>query len=394
MSEPTPSPAGPGRPARPRVVMVGQVPPPHHGQAIATQVLFEHRFELFDAVPIPMHYSRSTADVGRVRPGKLTTLGRLTRRTVAVLRGAGGAWLYYLPASPHWVPILRDLLFLGMVRRHCLGTIYHFHAGGLAAFLRARPVLAGVARRVYGRSRLAIELYAQGEDSAGAFLGAERVAIIPNGLDVEPPGRMVPARRTPGAPFHILYVGALEPAKGLFDVLETAARLRNTGHAFRMIMVGPWRTADIRRSALAQVARAGLGDRIEFPGVLTGSRKWEEYARADAFFFPTHYESENLPLNLIEAMAYGLPIVATHWRGIPHLVGENEAALLLPIRDPAAYADALATLMRDPARAEALGAAGRRRYAAGFTADIFRRRVERAIARAIGVLPDDNADPL
>ena len=63
----------------------------------------------------------------------------------------------------------------------------------------------------------------------------------------------------------------------------------------------------------ARVKELGLENHVQFLGMLTGDAKFAAYARADVFSMPTFYESEAFPVVLLEAMAYGLPIVATRW---------------------------------------------------------------------------------
>ena len=108
-----------------------------------------------------------------------------------------------------------------------------------------------------------------------------------------------------------------------------------------------------------------LGHRDDVPDVL---------AALDVAVISSDYEGA--PLAVIEFMAAGLPVVATRVGGIPDLIDDGEQGLLVPRRDPAALADAIAGLLADPGRARAIGEAGRRRQRAEFDIDVAVRTIE------------------
>jgi glycosyltransferase involved in cell wall biosynthesis len=85
----------------------------------------------------------------------------------------------------------------------------------------------------------------------------------------------------------------------------------------------------------------------------------------DLFVLSTHWEG--LPLVILEAMAQGLPVVATAVDGVPEAVADGETGYTVPHADPAALADALGRLLDDPVRATAMGRAGRARVERMFT---------------------------
>ena len=112
----------------------------------------------------------------------------------------------------------------------------------------------------------------------------------------------------------------------------------------------------------AQVADLGLGDQVAFTGAREDVPRL--LAAADLFVLPSLTEA--LPTVLAEAMAAGLPIVATTVGGIPEMTRHGEAALLVPPADPGALAAAVCRLLSNPRQAAAMGRSGRRLVAARF----------------------------
>ncbi len=166
------------------------------------------------------------------------------------------------------------------------------------------------------------------------------------------------------AGFTVVTVGRLAPMKGFAVLLDAVARLARDGYDVRLRVVGDGPDAD----GLAERARAlEVDGRVTFRGALNSAEVAGELRDADAFCLPSF--AEGVPVVLMEAMAAGLPVVATRVMGIPELVTDGESGLLVaPGRDEP-LAAALAALANDPQRRQAMGQAGRRTVIEGFDAD-------------------------
>jgi len=346
-----------------QLLIVGQTPPPYHGQAVAIRQLLDAGWPDFDLVYVRMAYSRSESTIGKFSLRKVWHLAALVVKSIARLGHRRDAILYYPPAGPSLVPILRDVAFLAMVRPFARTVVLHFHAGGTSAYVQRRAWLRPAARLAYRGAAVAIQLGRSAPDD-GAYFGAKRVMCVPNGLDV-PLHARDPALGH-GA-VRILFVGHHTERKGIRLVLRTAAILHGKNLPFQVHTVGAWLSRRERRECEAMVRNLGLHDRVAFLGQLTGADKWREYANADVFFFPTYYEREGMPLVLLEAMAYTLPVVASRWRSIPDVVVDGVTGILCTPREPEPFAEALLRLCSDEPRRTEMGRAGRQRYEQCYT---------------------------
>jgi glycosyltransferase involved in cell wall biosynthesis len=177
----------------------------------------------------------------------------------------------------------------------------------------------------------------------------------------------------------MLSVGRLVEKKGFPDLVEACARLKAAGRRLRCEIYGE---GPLAAELAAQIARLGLEDTV----ILAGARSQRElvpiFQQADLFalapFVTDDGDRDGIPNVLVEAMACGLPVVSTAVAGIPELVRPGANGVLVPPRDVAALAEALATLIDAPERREAMGKAARQTVVEGF--DL------RAAAREIAAL--------
>ncbi len=196
--------------------------------------------------------------------------------------------------------------------------------------------------------------------------------------------RQVLAAIAPGAPVHRMYhgvdhalfhptlrapapdlalivsVGRLRAKKGLDTLIDACALLRRRGQAFACEIVG---YGEEQARLQAQIERLGLTDQVRLVGKLAREQVIARYARAAVYVQPSRIaadgDRDGIPNVLLEAMAMGLPVVATRVSGIPELVGDGFNGLLVQADAPAALADAITRLLSQPALCADLGCRAR-----------------------------------
>jgi colanic acid/amylovoran biosynthesis glycosyltransferase len=201
----------------------------------------------------------------------------------------------------------------------------------------------------------------------------DKLAVIYCGIDGDV---FRPVERAAAGRLRIACVGTLHEVKGQRHLIEAVAELakRDVDVGVRFIGDGPDRDALTRLAA-----ELGLTDRIEFLGLRTRAEVVALLAETDILVAPSvptaAGKREGLPVVLIEAMAAGVPVVASHLSGIPELVDNEVTGLTVPPGDSGAIADAIARLASDPALGSRLASAGRQRVAADFDLDRNARRL-------------------
>jgi glycosyltransferase involved in cell wall biosynthesis len=368
-----------------KVLVVGQTPPPFHGQAIMIERLLKGDYSRIELRRVRMAFSDSIGEVGRFRVGKLLHLASVIVQIIWQRLAHGATMLYYPPAGPNRVPLYRDLAILCCTRWMFRRTVFHIHATGVSQLY---PQLSRFVRFMFRRALFhpdAVIRIAIGGPNDAKLLEPKFDYVIPNGIDDEGARFLQAAlQQTTGdakLPLRILFVGFLRESKGVLDLVEACGELKNRGVPFQLAVMGQFQSPEFETLLKARIEQLQLGSQIDFLGLLTGDAKWQAYAKADVLCFPTYYESETFPTVLLEAMSFGLPTVATRWRGIPEIVDDGITGYLVEPRDCPAVTERLAQLQASLELRSQLGAAARKKFVEQFTVERFWKRMEDAFAQ-------------
>jgi colanic acid/amylovoran biosynthesis glycosyltransferase len=155
----------------------------------------------------------------------------------------------------------------------------------------------------------------------------------------------------------ILCPAGLRPIKGHKYLIEAFAILRGRSVESKLWLAGQ---GELRQELQEQVETLGLLDKVAFLGQLPHIKLLDLYSQGKIAMVVLPSLHEGIPVSLIEAMAYGVPVISTVAGGTPELL-ERGAGLLVPPEDPLALADAIERLVRDPELRKQLGETGRRR---------------------------------
>lgn len=211
-------------------------------------------------------------------------------------------------------------------------------------------------RRVWRRAAVVVA-NSQGLRQLAADFDAEvPIRVIPNGVDLE--GFQNPQRDW--KPARLLFVGRIVYQKGLDLLLDALGRLRKLDWQLELVGDGP------RRERLEdQAARLGIAKRVQFHGWQPRQALPGIFSAANLFVYPSRHEG--MPNAVLEAMASGLPVVATRIPGNEELVEEGKTGRLVPPEDAVALQAALESLIKDAKRRQAMGAAARRKVEAKYS---------------------------
>jgi glycosyltransferase involved in cell wall biosynthesis len=308
--------------------------------------------------PVADHLAAAGVDVDVVQaPPSLLVYGRATRGR----RGAVAAAA--LPA--YWARVHRRVRGADVVHAFAQRGIV---LAGPPARLAGVPLVWHVGGSDPGRFlntaaiRMASAVIAVSRSAAEALPASTGVDVVPNAVD---PRAFGVAKTFPSAGFDAACAARLTPEKGVDVLVRATALLRADAPNLRVLVLGAVQTGHEAYAAeLTRLAeQLGVADAVCFAGF--ADRPYERWAGARVYVQPSR--REGFGLAAVEAMASGVPVVATSVGGLVDVVEGGRAGVLVPPDDPRALAGGIKRLLDDPGEAQRLARAGRERAASHYT---------------------------
>jgi glycosyltransferase involved in cell wall biosynthesis len=371
-----------------KLLLFAHVPPPHHGQSYMVKLMLDgfggdqrkrhaqpptapYNIECYH---VDVRLSQRLEEIGDMRLGKIFLLVFFCLRAIWCRFRYGLDTFYYVPTPGKTSALYRDWLVMMMCRPFYKRLILHWHAAGLAKWLETCTQIRARAftYRLMKDADLSIVLSRYNRADAEKLF-PKRIEVISNGIPdpcAEYESSVLPRRKArlearrrlragetlsaqeqanAGGEAHIvrvLYLAHCTREKGAFDAMRGVAlankKLIEQGSPvyFRLTVTGTFVTPD-DKAEFDQLMRDGtISGCVQYAGFVAGAQKEKLLREADIFCFPTFYANENQPVNLIEAMAFGLPIVTTRWRSLPELFPAGYPGLV-DVRAPEQLADGL-----------------------------------------------------
>ena len=293
--------------------------------------------------------------------------------------------IYYLISTTR-AGFLRDFMVIHWASICGKPIILHLKSAGYQEFYPSQPKwMQGLIRHTLGRASRIIALGESIKDQFSFVHGFDRkVVVIPNGTPEEIENLPSIPRSLPASgPVHVLYLSNLIPSKGFMHVVE-AARILQEAHpgAFHFDFCGgfgfgedtpdaPQNPEDFR----ACLEQMNLTAQVTFHGQVSGQEKQGMLTRAHLFVLPSQYPTEGQPISVIEALAYGLPVIGTHWKGMVEQILDGINGFRVDFARPDQIADKIKEATDSEEFYSRLSAAAHQHYLGNFTRKIHLQRM-------------------
>jgi glycosyltransferase involved in cell wall biosynthesis len=378
-----------------KLLVFAHTPPPHHGQSYMVELMLQNfggdrrggrpgrpPAFAFECYHVNARFSKTLEDIGKFQGGKIFLILWYCLQAIWCRLRYGVTNFYYVPAPGKRVAVYRDWLILCLCRPFFKRTIFHWHAAGLAKWIETSVQIRTRSLNYHWFKQADLSIVISQYNVADAEkLRPRKIRIVSNGIPdpcadyvsaVRPrrlvrlavrnqllaggtpaPAELAAAGDQPHT-FKVLFLAHNTREKGLFAaaaglaLANAALAARNAPVRMKLYVAGSFVSA-AEQDEFDRLRRAPeFSGTLEHLGFVFGPEKDRILRTADAFCFPTLYLGENQPVNLIEAMAYGLPIVTTRWRSLPEMFPPAYPGLVQN-QAPEAIATALLTLLASPA---------------------------------------------
>ncbi|MEF3302274.1 glycosyltransferase family 4 protein [Paenibacillus sp. GYB003] len=372
--------------AKRKVIVVGPLPPPISGQALAVQMLVDGFAERGVSYRVVNLTSGTREKIGT----KFRALQYAKILLDYIWKTAFGKKTVYITIAQSLQGFWRDFFMVWIAVFFGHRILLHLHGGNYDRFYDAQQAWLRTVIRV--TLRRADGIYVLGEKLIGMFdfepALAPKISVITNGIPIAAEDQSGSKRLpdSPDEPIRLLYLSNLIESKGYLHVLEA---VRQLVHDYRLnvkcsfygkflasrddIMV---RDAEHGRQLFETfILQNGLSDYVEFGGTVEGEAKIKALEEAHFFVLPTNYDNEGQPLAIIEALAYGHVVITTDYRAISDMVTDKQNGAFVPFADPDSIARNIADIASDHERYAAMSEAAKIRYRNQFTREAHLERM-------------------
>jgi glycosyltransferase involved in cell wall biosynthesis len=341
------------------IALVSPFPPQMGGVATVARWLLDHERDV-GCRYIAFDLERPIGEAGG--HFRMVTLGNQLELLARFLPWARRApSVAHCMVSPTLTGLSRDVLYLGILACFGTRTIAHVHI--------VRPTVTWWQLMIRLVGKLATEIVVLGTAAQATLDGLGVPSqVVPNAIPFPPATGAVREEAVNTGPFRLLFVGTFGERKGCHELLKAIALLRDDGLDCRLDLAGREEYAGEEECLRNEVASYGLGETVSFLGQHAPDELASLYARSHAFCLPSHLEG--LPLALIEAMAFGLPVVATPVGCVEDIVIHGQTGLLARVGDSTSLFEQISRLIQDADLRRELGRNGSRHVATHMGPDV------------------------
>jgi glycosyltransferase involved in cell wall biosynthesis len=340
------------------IVMVGSdVSTPGGMSSVIRQYQEGGLFDSYRCVYVPTHRNGS----------------KISKTWTAIAGGARASW--YLLTCPKpllhvhmsysgsfWRKSVMCMIAAAMLRPY----IVHMHGSQFMEFYgRCGPGVRRFMRYMFGHAAVVIALSHEWRTNLLRVCPDARIEVLPNGVSLPDLRTRPPETCEP----HIVCLGRIGARKGTFELVQAFARLASRYPRWRLTCAGDGEVDELR----AVAEQAGLRDRVIIPGWVSPERAREIIATATIFALPSH--AEGLPMALLEAMSWSLPVVTSRVGGIPDVIRHDRNGLLIEPGDIDALAESLERLMADADQRARLGLSARQTIENAYSREVMLRQL-------------------
>lgn len=361
----------------PRILFILHLPPPVHGASMVGKYIHDSEKvkEAFDCRFVNLTTASSLEDIGKGGWKKLWSFCEKLREIRKAIKTQRPDWVYVTPNSAG-SPFYKDYVVVQLCKRWMKErghVVLHFHNKGVQT--RQERWLDDKLYRRFFKDVKVILLGKPLYEDVKKYVEEKDVRYCANGI---PDNGACPEEKVHEVP-RILWLTNIMRTKGLMEYLDALRMLKERGVRFQADFVGGL-TKEVTGDEFELALTAhGLNDCTSYVGKKYGPEKEAYFREADIFVLPSYTEA--FPLTILEAMQWGVPVVASNVGGVGAAVEDGETGLLIggnaPVMtntfrpDPKEIADKLETLLKDPALRKRMGENGYRKYKEHFTLAAF-----------------------
>ena len=341
-----------------------QLPPPVHGVSTINDFIYHNALinENIDKHLVEIKFSNELTELRKTTFRKIIHFFRILRQLKQSIKQTEPDYVYF-SIMPVGKGFWRDILFVRQIRKQGVKIIYHLHNRGIEK--RAGNLIFRKLYQYIYQDSIIIHLSESlmRKEIGGLNLRSSLTRVIPNGVPVVD----LIQREKEDSITRILFLSNLFPDKGMFDLLQIMKILQDKRTDARLHIVGEFMRNGYRKRFIKMIDRYGLNGSVYLKGPKFGDEKWKVYQDSDIFLFPTRFKQESFPLVVLEAMQFGLPVIASRIGAIPEIINHGKNGFTFDPSDHEGFAGVIMELIDQKEILHRVGMAGKQNFLENYT---------------------------
>jgi glycosyltransferase involved in cell wall biosynthesis len=371
----------------PKLLIVGQLPPPFHGSNVMTKTFLSSLERLGYTVSIAEKtFSKTMDEVEKFSLKKLVRAQMVIFRIIrSFVTTKADLCFYFISLKPPSFYI--DVLFIFLLRLLGTSTVLYIHGKGFRKFSQRSSLMRWLLRSPILSDLLgALVLGERLKQDIDFFIPNDRIFILPNCIPDDSPKVMNAfVKRRTNDEIRILYLSNLVPEKGPIEFIKMARLVADSGKPVKFVLAGATSSSSFQRKIEHLISDLNLFDDIEMVGAVYGPAKEKLFQDSDIFVFPSYYHLEAFPLVNLEAMRAGLPVVSSNEGSIPEAVIHGTNGFIVDPRNVEQLSDRVLKLVNNVELRTEMGEAGKKMFEEFFTTQAYEKRLHDGINFFLGL---------
>jgi glycosyltransferase involved in cell wall biosynthesis len=352
-----------------KILFLSPLPPPHYGSAMSSEMCLEI-LKNFKVENIKLNYSKEMSDIGKINLSKIKGIFEVKKQIKNLIKEFKPDKIYFVPATSGF-GLIRDYLFVRRIKKLRKGKIL-FH-------VRSRTIGSGFNNYFYKKMFMGQKAIILGDalvNDVSQWIKKEDISILPNAIKNEVSDselKKILNKRKKNKGFNILFLSNMDKTKGWPKLLDACKILNEKGFNINCEFVGAWQSKEDEKYFYEFIKNNNLEKKVFAYGRKTGKDKNVFLEKANVLVFPTEYKLETFGRVIIEAMMFGIPVIANGIATIPDTIKDGETGFVLNKNSGEEIAKYIEKLYNNKKLRETMEQQGRKRFLESFEINKYKK---------------------
>jgi len=345
-----------------KILFLSPLPPPHYGSAMSSQMCLEilQKSNKFEVKNIKLNYSKDVKDVGHFNLDKIKGFFIVKKQIKKLIGEFQPDIIYFVPATSG-LGLIRDSYFVKQIKKFSgKKVIFHIRS-------RITEESWNKNKKIFIemlKGKKAIVLDKSLVEDLHNLIDKKNIYVLPNAIKNELTQKEIDKilkKRKEKESLEILFLSNMDESKGWLKLLLACRILKNKKIKFKCNFIGAWTRKEDEKKFNSIIKEYDLKKEVKYLGKKVGKEKEKFLENSNVLVFPTEYKLETFGRVIIEAMMFGLPVIANGIAAIPTIIQDKKTGFVLKNNTIQEIAHSLEKLQNKKLR-EKMGKEGRKRF--------------------------------